>query len=502
MKIDRTCLPASFFPVALFLAALFLTATTVADEAEEATAPETAAAEDATSEDAATEDTASEDVAPETPAAEHPSADEPLPEDYSCSFCHADEEQFSGDEAHLLVTEADLEGDIHWQRGLRCHDCHGGNPDLMEYEDHRKDATFKGIAPAEIPELCGSCHSKIEIMRRYSPSARTDQESEYWTSGHGQRLKATSEDESVETDEDVATCVDCHGKDGMLAVDNQKSPVYPTNVAETCAKCHADEKMMAGRTYPDRALGKDRALGHDQYEHWKESVHGKAMLEKGDVSAPTCNDCHGNHGAMPPDVDSVANACGGCHGKVADLFAETRMKHKFEKVGLPGCAACHDNHQIVSPTDEMLGMGSGTICIECHEQEKVRYEATLAGAMIAKTMRDGLDQLKLAIAEAEAVVEEAETLGMEVSGPSFELHQAKDALTNARSLIHGFSVEPVEEALAEGRKVAEDVKSRAEEALQDYTNRRVWLAASLLPILIVIVLLVLYIRVLPIPKRQ
>ena len=26
------------------------------------------------------------------------------------------------------LTEDDLAGDIHWQRGLRCHDCHGGDP--------------------------------------------------------------------------------------------------------------------------------------------------------------------------------------------------------------------------------------------------------------------------------------------------------------------------------------------------------------------------------------
>ena len=32
------------------------------------------------------------------------------------------------------------------------------------------------------------------------------------------------------------------------------------------------------------------------------SVHGKALLEKGDLSAPTCNNCHGNHGAAPPQI--------------------------------------------------------------------------------------------------------------------------------------------------------------------------------------------------------
>ncbi len=476
-----------FLPGALFLAAIFLAAATgmAADDGDVAVDEESAPAEEAASADANAEEV------------------EPLPEDYSCSFCHSDPEQFTGDEKHLFVTEEHLEGDIHWKKGLRCHDCHGGNPNLMEYTDHRKDDSFRSVGePADIPPLCGSCHSDIGFMRRYDPSARTDQESEYWTSGHGRRLKATVDDESMEQDTEVATCLDCHGgTHGTLAVDDQRSPVYPTNVAETCATCHADEEKMAGRTYYDRAEEKEVPLHHDQYEKWQDSVHGKAMLEKGDLSAPTCNDCHGNHGATPPDVDSVANACGGCHGRIAELFAETRMKHKFEEEGLPGCATCHGNHRISSPTDELLGMGDDAICKACHEAENIRPDAMLAGAKVAKAMSDGLEQLKRAIADAEARVEEAELLGMEVRGPRFELLQARDALINARTLIHGFSAGPVEEVLAEGRKVAAEVQQLADEALKEHTYRRVWLATLLLPILIAVILLVLFIRSMPIPPQ-
>jgi len=54
--------------------------------------------------------------------------------------------------------------------------------------------------------------------------------------------------------------------------------------------------------------------------------------------------------------------------------------------------------------------------------------------------------------------------------------------------------------LAEGRKVAAEVDRRAEAALKEHTLRRVWLAAFLLPILLVVVLLLLYIRTLPLPS--
>jgi hypothetical protein len=67
-------------------------------------------------------------------------------------------------------------------------------------------------------------------------------------------------------------------------------------------------------------------------------------------------------------------------------------------------------------------------------------------------------------------------------------------------LIHTFQPEPVEKALDEGLKVVSEVQEKGEHALEEYTTRRIWLAASLAPILLVIVLLLLYIRAHPAPK--
>ena len=33
------------------------------------------------------------------------------------------------------VTETDLAGDIHWQKGLRCPDCHGGDPTTADVDE-------------------------------------------------------------------------------------------------------------------------------------------------------------------------------------------------------------------------------------------------------------------------------------------------------------------------------------------------------------------------------
>jgi predicted CXXCH cytochrome family protein len=252
---------------------------------------------------------------------------------------------------------------------------------------------------------------------------------------------------------------------------------------------------MKGRLYHGQPLS------CDEYPKWRQSVHGKAMMEKGDLSSATCNNCHGNHGAVPPQVDSVANACGACHGKIAKLFGETRMKHKFEEVGLPGCVTCHKNHDITQPTDEMLGMENTAVCVRCHvEGKEGKFGATLAGAQAARTLRSDLEKFKRSLDTAESTLQTAERLGMEVSEPKFELRKGQDALTNARSLVHTFQVKPVETALDDGAKVVAEVQQKADRALREYTNRRIWLAASLVPILLVIGLLMLYIRTLPIAK--
>jgi hypothetical protein len=430
-------------------------------------------------------------------APEAGSAQPPAEESY-CIQCHGNGDVWDKEQQRYFVSEKDFAGDIHWRKGLRCPDCHGGDPANSDVAAaHSKDAGFKTVkSPADIPAFCGNCHANIEYMKRYEPSPRTDQLAEYWTSGHGKALRAKG-------DPKVAICVSCHGKPhgsgqdpgphGIRSVGDLESPVYRTRVAKTCAQCHADVKHMAGFQYHGHPLG------HQQYAEWRASVHGRALMDKGDLSAPTCNNCHGNHGAVPPEVGSVANACGMCHGKIADLFAATRMKHRFEQEQLPGCATCHGSHKIQPPTDQMVGMEKGAVCVTCHENGK--HGATLAGAATARTISSGLKELRQNIERADATLTQAERLGMEVSQPKFDLRGALSALTNARTLLHSFQVKSVEMALVEGEKVATEVQDKADRALEEHTYRRIWLAGSLVPILIVIGVLLLYIRTLPVVKQ-
>src|SRR4030095_8459570 len=143
----------------------------------------------------------------------------------------------------------------------------------------------------------------------------------------------------------------CHGAHGVLPVKDSRSPVYATRVAQTCNRCHGDAALMAAHRRPS-----------DVYAKYSRGFHFEALTKKGDLSAPTCNSCHGNHGAAPPQISSVANVCGTCHAVFAEQLKASPHEAAFAELGLPACVTCHENHAIVHPTDEFLAAGPAGKC--------------------------------------------------------------------------------------------------------------------------------------------
>src|SRR6476646_6476532 len=252
---------------------------------------------------------------------------------------------------NLGVTEEKFNQDIHAQKGLTCASCHGGDAGADDPEiSMGKKAGFKGkISRAQIPQLCGSCHSDPAVMRKYNPSLRTDQLSQYHTSVHGKRLAAG--------DTKVAVCIDCHSVHDIRPPSDPRSTVYPVNVATTCSRCHADPERM-----------KEYKIPTTQFADYNKSVHHEALTVRGDLSAPNCTTCHGNHGATPPLVSSVAEVCGSCHVVFEELFSKSPHQAAFSGTG--ACVVCHSNHAIQHPSDAMLA-GSSAICSQCHDESSV-----------------------------------------------------------------------------------------------------------------------------------
>ena len=111
---------------------------------------------------------------------------------------------------------------------------------------------------------------------------------------------------------------------------------------------------------------KGYSIPTDQFAKYSTSVHHDAMAVRGDLSAPTCTTCHGNHGAAPPGVDTVQNVCSNCHVFQAQMYEKSSHKTAFQAASLPGCVVCHSNHGISHPTDAKLGTGPEAVCMRCH----------------------------------------------------------------------------------------------------------------------------------------
>ena len=380
----------------------------------------------------------------------------------TCITCHA---ALGGD---LAKPASQFEVDVHHQAGLRCADCHGGDPsdDSMNAMSHAKG--FRGAPKKnQIPEFCARCHSDATYMHRFNPQMRVDQLSEYLTSVHGKRLK--------QGDTKVAACVDCHGVHNILAVSDTRAPVYPTNVASTCARCHADAAYMKGFDIPT-----------NQFALYKKSVHAQT-LAGGDTSAPTCSTCHGNHGATPPGVSSVANVCGTCHVMNEQLFDKSPHQAAFAKMGLPGCVQCHSNHEIVRPTDAWVGTGPQSVCTTCHTPGDKGYGAAQA------TLAD-LTHLDSSLTRAAEVLNVAERAGMEVSGPKVELAGAHEDLVKARVDVHTFDAAAVGKLTDSGVEIAAKSYQAGVAALRERDYRRKGLGLALIAIVLAIGGLYLKIR--------
>ena len=382
----------------------------------------------------------------------------------SCLDCHSNLPEPLG------VNAETYNQSIHAQKGISCIACHGGDASSDDTDKAMaRSAGWKGkIERRQIPELCSSCHSDAERMKRYNPALRVDQLQQYKTSVHGIKW--------AKGDTKVAVCTDCHGVHEIRAPSDPRSKVHPTNVAITCSRCHADDGYM-------KAYG----IKTDQFANYQESVHHEAMTVRGDLSAPTCTTCHGNHGASPPGVADVTKVCSNCHAFQAQLFDTSPHKQPFTSMGLPGCVTCHSNHRIQHPTDKMIGTNPEAVCMQCHAQGDVGFQQAAA-------IKQQLASLASSVSASEEILGRAERQGMEVSQAQQQQAQARDALMKARVTVHSFRESEVKRDTDTGFAVAKQTYTAGQKAMEEWRYRRIGLGLSLLMIALTVVGLGLYIR--------
>jgi cytochrome b subunit of formate dehydrogenase len=264
-------------------------------------------------------------------------------ENAACLACHSSEDlvttDSAGKEVSLYVDEARFATSIHGQN--LCTSCHS---DVTEVP-HPDNFTAKPVA-------CSQCHRvETEIYRN---------------SDHGQAVhQGVSE---------AATCKDCHGSNHyLLNYRNPKSPVFRANIPETCARCHANTAEME----------KFNLRQHSPIVSYEKSVHGIALLQKKEMNAAVCTDCHGSHDLHKSTNplsklywQHVPNTCGKCHENVEQTYMRSVHGTAVERGvrDAPVCTDCHGEHTIAAVKLASSRVAPANIpetCGQCHAAQRI-----------------------------------------------------------------------------------------------------------------------------------
>lgn len=364
---------------------------------------------------------------------------------YGCIVCHSAQRR------------AFAEG-IHSERGIRCHDCHGGDPAVVETVRGGHASPFLGSPDKlETVQVCGTCHSDPDRMRPFGLPA--DEVAELRTSRHGQLLFRG------ETS-DAPTCTDCHSSHTIRPPEDIRSDVYPTNIVPTCAECHADPEMMDRHGLPTAPV-----------ELYLESQHGEGLYERRNLASPTCVSCHGSHSALTAGGTAIADVCGRCHALARQAFYEGPHGPAALAGEMPGCLSCHSNHG----TERMAAEEVTGLCLQCHESGS---QPAQLGTAIQEQLRLASDNLRW----AEEAIEELVRSGRDVYDSRFRYQTARTDYLRMGPVQHRLEIGALEDLARRVGSISRDIRDRAEVAEEQRWEHRlllipIWffaLAASVL----------------------
>jgi hypothetical protein len=389
----------------------------------------------------------------------------------NCVLCHTDSNIQSPEELFSLAPGAprnlkDFVEGIHFRRGLSCAGCHGGDPAADVGHSFVKEWPESGRQTnrAWIVYFCARCHSNPVFMNQFNPSLPTDQLAQFKDSPHGRVLLQEHERRAPQ-------CVSCHGVHGIRPARDPLSKVYPKRVPETCGACHANPKTMDGFTLPDGS-----PLPTNQLEQYRASVHGQALLERGDLGAPACNTCHGSHAALPPGVSEVSRSCSLCHSANASLFDGSKHKLAFAQHHWPECGKCHGEHAILQPHDGWLGTGAGSLCGPCHAQYAKDDPLCNATANYFFQVITNMDREENRF---DALAENLAAKGLDVDPIHYQLTELSDDLKKSRTYIHSFNRNSFDQVAAPGEAALGRLDRLVKAARAEYGRRQAGLAVSI-----------------------
>lgn len=236
--------------------------------------------------------------------------------------------------------------------GMQCVDCHRNIVDSQK--NHQLD---KSAAKAD----CIGCHQDLWAKARQDGKAGEKPRLELVF----KNIEAYKNSFHARENKDIpgtplAKCDDCHSAHefDVPPKGSERRTAWHKSIPQTCgSKCH-----------------------EDQLEIYATSVHGEEVIDKGNIKAAVCTDCHSAHSVTGTSSDAykLANVqtCGNCHKEEIASFRDT-YHGKVSTLGwayTARCVSCHDSHGIKAVEDPQSKVHPNNrlkTCQGCHDGKKM-----------------------------------------------------------------------------------------------------------------------------------
>lgn len=262
-----------------------------------------------------------------------------------CLSCHNNSDLSltlpSGEQVSLYVPQDSLTHSVHAPIDITCQQCH---TDIQTFPHPPIQAQNARELTQEMYQACQGCHDDKYTLTQDSYHAQA----------------------AASGNPEAPVCTDCHGAHEI------KPPSTPRAlISQTCGQCHTDI-----------------------YNTYKNSIHGKALIEEGNPDVPVCTDCHGVHNIQDPRTQEFRvrepELCAKCHadpelmgkyGISADVYSiystswhgvevsvfETKWPALQRHSAI--CTDCHGTHDILpteNPSSRVNAMNLLATCQQCH----------------------------------------------------------------------------------------------------------------------------------------
>lgn len=280
-------------------------------------------------------------------------------ENSSCLYCHGKPGLVvtlpDTSQLYLTIDPQHFSDSVH--KNLSCTDCHA---DMTKYPHPHLNANNRRDVTLHFYTSCKKCH-----------------EEQYLNT-----LDSVHEHALAAGNNNAAVCTDCHNPHTQTQLTDNSGKLLPEarlKIPQICARCHSTI-----------------------YDEYKQSVHGAALTELGNLDVPTCIDCHGVHNIADPTTTAFKlhspEICSKCHtnptlmGKygistnvlntyIADFHGTTVTL--FEKMSpdqatnKPVCFDCHGVHDIKKVDDPVYGLEMKQnllkACQRCHPTADLNF---------------------------------------------------------------------------------------------------------------------------------